>query len=94
MRDAVRRHFDEGQGPSLIRPHVTRDETLAAWGFRAIAPALTWSSDSVELATSPRARPAARSATFALGAHHITTPKHDSLRIGTLATILDAVVAH
>lgn len=30
VRDAVRCHFDEGQRPSLIRLHITREETLAA----------------------------------------------------------------
>ncbi|MFZ0255895.1 MAG: type II toxin-antitoxin system HicA family toxin [Gammaproteobacteria bacterium] len=28
------------------------------------------------------------------GEHHVTIPSHGSLRIGTLATILDAVAAH
>ena len=28
------------------------------------------------------------------GEHHVTIPKHDPLRIGTLASILDAVAAH
>lgn len=28
------------------------------------------------------------------GEHHVTIPNHDSLRIGTLAGILDAVAAH
>lgn len=28
------------------------------------------------------------------GEHHITVPKHDALRIGTLAAILDSVAAH
>jgi hypothetical protein len=26
--------------------------------------------------------------------HHVTIPRHDSLRIGTLASIVDAVAAH
>ena len=26
--------------------------------------------------------------------HHVTIPKHDALRIGTLAGVLDAVAAH
>ena len=30
VRDAVRCHFDEGQGPSLIRLHFVHDEVLAA----------------------------------------------------------------
>ncbi|BAO81241.1 hypothetical protein SRAA_1387 [Serpentinimonas raichei] len=30
VRDAVRCHFDEGQAPSLIRLHITREEVLAA----------------------------------------------------------------
>ncbi len=30
VRDAVRCHFDEGQVPSLIRLHITREEVLAA----------------------------------------------------------------
>ena len=30
VRDAVRCHFEEGQGPSLIRLHFVRDEVLAA----------------------------------------------------------------
>lgn len=30
VRDAVHCHFDEGQGPSLIRLHFTRDEVIAA----------------------------------------------------------------
>jgi len=30
VRDAVRCHFDEGQLPTLIRLHITRDEVLAA----------------------------------------------------------------
>lgn len=29
VRDAVRCHFDEGQGPKLIRLHFVRDETIA-----------------------------------------------------------------
>lgn len=29
VRDAVRCHFDEGQWPSLIRLHITREEVLA-----------------------------------------------------------------
>lgn len=28
------------------------------------------------------------------GTHHITVPKHDSLKIGTLASILDDVAGH
>ena len=28
------------------------------------------------------------------GVHHITIPKHDPLRIGTLAAVLGAVAAH
>ena len=28
------------------------------------------------------------------GEHHITVPRHDPLRLGTLAAILDAVAAH
>lgn len=30
VRDAVHCHFDEGQIPSLIRLHITREEVLAA----------------------------------------------------------------
>jgi hypothetical protein len=30
VRDAVRCHFDEGQVPSLIRLHITREQVLAA----------------------------------------------------------------
>lgn len=30
VRDAVHCHFDEGQVPSLIRLHITREEVLAA----------------------------------------------------------------
>lgn len=30
VRDAVRCHFDEGQGPAVIRLHYVRDEVLAA----------------------------------------------------------------
>ena len=30
VRDAVRCHFDEGQGPAVIRLHFVRDEVLAA----------------------------------------------------------------
>lgn len=30
VRGAVRCHFDEGQVPSLIRLHITREEVLAA----------------------------------------------------------------
>lgn len=30
VRDAVRCHFDEGQAPSLIRLHITREEVLEA----------------------------------------------------------------
>lgn len=30
VRDAVRCHFAEGQAPSLIRLHITREEVLAA----------------------------------------------------------------
>ena len=30
VRDAVRCHFDEGQIPSLIRLHITREEVLVA----------------------------------------------------------------
>ena len=30
VRDAVNCHFDENQGPSLIRLHFTRDEVIAA----------------------------------------------------------------
>ena len=29
VRDAVRCHFDEGQGPRLIRLHFVHDEVLA-----------------------------------------------------------------
>jgi hypothetical protein len=28
------------------------------------------------------------------GVHHITVPRHDPLRIGTLAAIIDAVAKH
>ena len=28
------------------------------------------------------------------GAHHVTIPDHDSLRVGTLAAILNSVAAH
>ena len=30
VRDAVHCHFDDGQVPSLIRLHITREEVLAA----------------------------------------------------------------
>jgi hypothetical protein len=30
VRDAVHCHFDEGQSPSVIRLHITREEVLAA----------------------------------------------------------------
>jgi hypothetical protein len=30
VRDAVHCHFDEGQSPSIIRLHITREEVLAA----------------------------------------------------------------
>lgn len=30
VRDAVRCHFDEGEGPRVIRLHFMRDEVLAA----------------------------------------------------------------
>ena len=30
----------------------------------------------------------------AQGEHHVTIPRHDPLRVGTLAAILDAVAAH
>jgi hypothetical protein len=30
VRDAVHCHFEEGQAPSLIRLHITREEVLAA----------------------------------------------------------------
>jgi hypothetical protein len=30
----------------------------------------------------------------AQGEHHVTVPRHDPLRLGTLAAILDAVAAH
>jgi len=30
VRDAVRCHFDDGQAPSLIRLHITREEVLTA----------------------------------------------------------------
>lgn len=30
VRDAVRCHFDEGQAPSLIRLHITREVVLTA----------------------------------------------------------------
>ena len=29
VRDAVRCHFEEGQGPKIIRLHFVRDETIA-----------------------------------------------------------------
>ena len=29
VRDAVRCHFDDGQGPKIIRLHFVRDETIA-----------------------------------------------------------------
>ena len=28
------------------------------------------------------------------GEHHVTVPRHDPLRVGTLASILDAVAGH
>lgn len=28
------------------------------------------------------------------GEHHVTVPRHDPLRVGTLAAVLDAVAAH
>jgi hypothetical protein len=30
VRDSVKCHFDEGQGPTLIRLHFVRDEVIAA----------------------------------------------------------------
>ncbi len=35
-----------------------------------------------------------RLTSHARGEHHLTIPNHDSLRIGTLASILDSVAAH
>ena len=29
VREAVRCHFDDGQGPKIIRLHFVRDETIA-----------------------------------------------------------------
>ena len=34
VRDAVRCHFDEAEGPSIIRPHYVREEVLAPWRFQ------------------------------------------------------------
>ena len=30
VREAVQRHFDEGEGPAMIRLHYVKDEVLAA----------------------------------------------------------------
>jgi hypothetical protein len=30
IRDAVHCHFDNGEGPSLIRLHISREEVIAA----------------------------------------------------------------
>jgi predicted RNA binding protein YcfA (HicA-like mRNA interferase family) len=35
-----------------------------------------------------------RLTTTSPGQHHVTVPRHDSLRTGTLASILDDVAAH
>ncbi|HES76895.1 MAG TPA: type II toxin-antitoxin system HicA family toxin [bacterium] len=35
-----------------------------------------------------------RLTSHARGEHHVTIPKHDPLRMGTLASILDGVAAH
>ena len=35
-----------------------------------------------------------RLSTSERGEHHVTIPRHDPLRIGTLAAILDAVATH
>jgi len=35
-----------------------------------------------------------RLTTFEGGEHHITIPQHDTLRVGTLASILDDVAQH
>lgn len=35
-----------------------------------------------------------RLSSTAHGEHHITVPRHDPLRIGTLAAVLDAVAVH
>ena len=35
-----------------------------------------------------------RLTTYREGEHHVTIPKHDPLKIGTLAAILDIVCAH
>ncbi|MDE2129363.1 MAG: type II toxin-antitoxin system HicA family toxin [Betaproteobacteria bacterium] len=35
-----------------------------------------------------------RLSSTAHGEHHITVPRHDPLRIGTLAAVLDAVAMH
>lgn len=35
-----------------------------------------------------------RLTTLQLGEHHITVPRHDALRVGTLAEVLGEVAAH
>ncbi len=35
-----------------------------------------------------------RLTTLELGEHHVTIPQHDSIRVGTLASIIDEVAAH
>ena len=30
VKDAVRCHFDDGQGPKIIRPHFVHEEVIAA----------------------------------------------------------------
>lgn len=45
-------------------------------------------------ATSRQAGSHVRLTTQTRGEHHVTVPKHDPLRIGTLSAILGAVAAH
>ena len=45
IRDAVHCHFDEGQGPALIRLHISREEVLAARGFLVTCLGQNWSKN-------------------------------------------------
>jgi predicted RNA binding protein YcfA (HicA-like mRNA interferase family) len=82
LRDAVLCHFgDDADRPRVIRLHLSGDDlarALAALGYSVTRQ----TGSHMRLTTQER------------GEHHITIPRHDALRVGTVAAILGEVGEH
>jgi predicted RNA binding protein YcfA (HicA-like mRNA interferase family) len=98
VQDAVRCHFDENEKPAVLRLHPACGPRRGHAGMRLprdlsgeeLASLLQRYSYEITRQTGSHMR----LTTLQEGEHHITIPRHASLRVGTLNAILKDVAQH